>query len=405
MIIEKCEIIDLISLAETNKHLQFLVKNVFRRLYSSRTIQFVTPFRVQTGTTYEAEEQYNQIFIDTYETAIKVLKHFGPLIGSIKLDMTRFDDKFISLNNLISYQCADTLKSLEFNTHDNGVFDHFVKPFAVLETLTLYGGFQSLHSDALNDVDLFPTLCSITLINVDFKDKTCIDRNFPHLEKAYIDIHHSAHRLNKESVAKLIKKNPQIKQLQLIHPMISLLNHIAEDLHQLESLELVFYQEIDLNFVEYDIHFDSVKRLKMSGGFFSMPINTTFGNLVEFETDAKPDYCQRWMEFIEQSNCLEIIRLNDRHLSRDEFTRLTNANVNLMAFYPKCETNINIENIFEFIERNNNLRMMHLEFDIDDAEFFNKTVQQLQEKLVDHQNDPIWSVKRELLTIKLELFD
>lgn len=376
LILESLELRGLLSLAETNKHFANLAVNVYRRKFASKTVTIVTPFTTNKNLLYYyfAQLRDDGITIQYMDAVSQMLKHFGHLIPNLHLQYAfHYTDEYEEINKLINLYCVETLTSITIQIHKKSFFDSFTKPFKRVENVEIYGDFNTLGNYELSFNQLFPAMRRLYLGDVKVLDRSCIDHEFPHLEDLTVYLATSNELcFNEAETEKLITKNPQIKNLKLISSSQSLLRFVAKHLPNLERLTLVWYQEkpiANLNVIE--MHFENLKTFRMEEGSHSMPINITFGNLVEFESDIYPKDCSRWLDFVVRDKNLKRLqvigiedRLEERLLSNVEILRLAAARTNLNEISFKCEENVKDESIVKLIENTKQLKILKLEKDV-----------------------------------------
>lgn len=106
-------------------------------------------------------------------------------------------------------------------------------------------------------------------MNIEISDKSTIDRHFPQLEHLFVDIYKDDEpiRITEADVEKVLTKNPQIRSLKLINSSQRLLHIIGKILPNLESLELMRYNDTNDSNDEEIVLLENVKIFTIFSGF------------------------------------------------------------------------------------------------------------------------------------------
>lgn len=365
-IIEQLPLSALISLAETNKQLSYLVVDVFRRKFGKTKMGFRTLF-------LDAPVIYNQtegpIQIQAYETVLKVLSYFGPAIENLKIQYYGSDDKTHSIiNQLMNSQCSNTLEELDMDSGKSVFFEDFTKPFKNLKNITVSGEFEWFGSEHFCFNEIFPTVSRLSLELVKIYDMSCFDREMPNLKHLEISfcIYYAPGCFRDEDIEKFLKKNQQIRKLKLSYLTRNMLKIIANELPNLESFQIEGYNEDDRDAtaseVNSKIHFDKLKSFSIKTSSKSLPSNLSFAKLIEFQTDTNPRGCSKWIEFVEKNKYLKKYEVLGHFLENREVLRLAEANLNLVEAIIRCESDVEFETIAKFIKNTKQLEKLQLTF-------------------------------------------
>lgn len=349
----------LIFLAETNEQLAPQVVEVLERKFAKKTLEFRDPY--QTGEVgNNVQEEFNSIYIRHFETASKVLKNHGNLIQKVRiLHRNSSNEMSNSIYKSVNLFCSETLKNIEIDaySHINSLGD-FTKPFKTVDYVTLYGPFSAFGSDEFNFAQMFPALQHLVLFDIRSQDLSWVNQTYPHLETLLVDISKSADasdRLTNTLVGQLIASNPQIRNINLRHPSWQLMKIAAKQFLNLEKLKIKRYIESSDDDVNTNLAFENVISLEIMHGSKSVPMNSTFGQLEKFTTDALPSTCFRWIDLIAKTKTLK--RLNVyRELKNVEFQRLSLVQSDLERAFVMCAEDMQGETIVKFIENNQKLQ-------------------------------------------------
>lgn len=350
---------ELLSLAEANGKFVTIAADIYRRNYASMHVSIITPFSSLPIDKYHIEVSYKSITIRHFEAASRFVKYFGHIVPGLEL-IYNFDEAIGSeeIDKLISLYCSETLTSFTIYVDKKGFFDDFKSPFQKVEYLQLVGEFTSLDNSNLTFDELFPAVKTLYLGEVRLLDRSGIDRKFQNLEDVSVYLARpDGKSLNEADIERLIRRNSQIKRLNLMNASIKSLQIAAKHLSKLENLKLLWYAEQSYN--GEIIHFEDLRSFAMIDGSHSMPSHVTFGKVEEFETKALPKHCTRWLDFV----------VNDVHLKKLLITNKVNdliisylatAHLRLNELSIKCGKKVKDETIIQLIENTTSLKKLKL---------------------------------------------
>lgn len=365
LILESLSILELISIAKTNKHFQLLVGDVVRRkcVKKSVTITGLYPSNRTESQQQHKIETNDDIRIKDFDVAVNTLQLFGPFIRSLKIKQYFTpNDHFERIYELITLHCSESLTEIHIDTELNDVIEKLTTPFKMVASVTLNGEFKRLSNAALNFTEIFPEMRCLVLKIVSVADMEWMDQTIRHLE--HVDLNVWTYSLapgkfSEDLTERLFQSNKQIKSLTLRSISPRMLQFVAETLPNLGTLELVGYQESRFDDDGNSCHFEHLKRFSMIRGSYSVPRRITFGRLVEFETDASPEKCKRWITLIENETNLKRITITE-YLEAEDFERLANIRSKMEAISVFLY-DVEYENIGKFIENNQHLREIKLQ--------------------------------------------
>lgn len=348
IILELTDLSTLISLSETNKHLQHLVEYTLRHKFAKKCVAIVNPFAKDDFD--DQVEIHNCVAINDFELASKVLTSFGHLIVSLELDFPTTDNQIEEINALVNLYCSKTLTELVVRADNGDIFRSMTKPFQKVENILLKKHIKSLCNKMMNFNDLFPALKRLNFVFIKVSDTRCIEQIFPYLEHLRIDINQfeTFEYFTEPVLERFMQKNPHIRSisLQLVTP--SVLRKVANTLNELEFLEIEHYYES--SDVDYKIHFKNVTKFVFRESRYSAPSNMIFDELMELQIDAKPEKCTRWFQFIESNQNLQKIDVVGRDLSVTDIIRLTHSNLNASEISFYSDKDVTSEDIAYLIE-------------------------------------------------------
>lgn len=380
-ILEKMDLDGLIAMTNVNQRFKMVAGNVFRRQYSSK-IKFMSPNNLPRRNVDKELRVERFIWIFDFEMVSKILRNFNLFITSIVIELPQYHKREADLLALINDYCAETLTNIEFQAplsyyHQSIYFDVLKTPFPKVKSLTISGGFNAIRTIQYNRTfsELFPSVEQICFHQFSTLDFGFIGNEFPQLTHLYADV---IAKVTQESrhgyelkLEDFFRANSKIQSLTLKYSSQDLLRIVGQQLQHLENLTLIshidnLFNETDRDLTE--IRLDQVKRLTVREGGRSMPHQplsmdlVEFGNLEEFETDAKPHCCLNWIDFVAKKRHLHKLTLSGRFIEQEQFARIAEINRDLVEFNGRFHIGVHAETIVKFIRNNQNLTKMHLEF-------------------------------------------
>lgn len=404
LILEELDLTSLISLAETNKHFLNLAADVLRRRLKDKIIVFSISNSDHRITQHVTEED-DAVKVYDIDTMLKLLKYFGSSIS--KMEILNDEDSFISkmriLNDkanqsevqmilvykFVNLYCSKTLVQLHIANAPNGFFNEFLRPFTMLQNVSFSGYLDRLSNERSSLSEIFPEMRRLILNSYHIDDSSWVDQLFPHMVHLSLMVYNiqgdSPTRMTSPKIERLLANNLQIRSLALEDASLDMLRIVANKLPNLEKLELKMFDVFDLD-DEDKIHFEQLKFFKTRLSSHSIPIIIDLNHIEEFETDAFPDSCQRWIEFVETNKHLKKLKVDHYYIRNSVVLRLAQANSNIVDMSLWCGVGVKSESIVKLIENNKQMRTLHLK--LKSTETLNSTVDTLRTQLGDN-----WEVK------------
>lgn len=217
LIIDELELLDLISMAEVNKHFLSLAQNALRPTLSKKTVIFASPYST-SHSNYNLYIQVTDDFIriESLPIASKMLQYFGHIINSLRIDQYIMDNNADSIYLMVNNHCHATLHEIWLrNTRCN--FTDWPVPFERVQKVHLDGYLKNLPNMKLNLSEIFPSMCQLILDKVEFSNTKAIELDYSHLELLEVDVSHELNegRITETIVEGIVRKNQQIKVLIL----------------------------------------------------------------------------------------------------------------------------------------------------------------------------------------------
>lgn len=405
LILEELDLTSLISLAETNRHFLNLAADVLRRRLKDKIIVFSISNSGHRITEHATEED-DAVKVHDIDTMLKLLKYFGSSIS--KMEILNDEDSFISqmgifndeakvqsevqmksVYKFVNLYCSKTLVQLHMANAPKGFFDEFLQPFTMLQNVSFSGYLDRLSNERSSLSEIFPKMRRLILNSYHIDDSSWVDQLFPHMVHLSLMVYNiqgdSPTRMTTPKIERLLANNLQIRSLALEDASLDMLKIVANKLPNLEKLELKMFDVFDLD-DEDEIHFEHLKFFKTRLSSHSLPIIIDLNHIEEFETDAFPDSCQRWMEFVETNKHLKKLKVDHYYIRNSDVLRLAQANSNIVDMSLWCGVGVKSESIVKLIENNKQMKTLHLK--LKSKETLNSTVDTLRTQLGDS-----WVVK------------
>lgn len=358
LIHEELSFVDMLSMAKANPAFVFAAANIFRRKYSKRTVQIVTPFE-ETGP-IKMNVFDDLIYIVQFETAKSILNLFGPLIINLEIyqhsEQISGDKDVLLIINLLNLHCSGTIKRLQLTAvYEENFFVHMKKPFKQLESLSIKKGHLTTLNSNLDLSELFPVIKFLELGYLRIHDETCIEQTFRHLEHLSIRINKKCDKFkffDEANIKRLIQKNPTIQHLTLDYSNRAFLRFISENMKQLNALTLVCYDDRSEN-DQQEIVFEHVKQFSTIACYFnSVPNNLRFKSLEIFRPDHNPDAVHSWLDFVARHTHLKKLYVKGRPLGDKMLQNLTSIVPNLIEIFARLDDDVKDETIVNFVQIN-----------------------------------------------------
>lgn len=283
------------------------------------------------------------------------LKSFGKLIKrlSIAYHMIKPMSQHNEIGKYVNEYCAETL--IEFSAKDTkaGVFDNMTKPFTKVERVAFEGSWEKTDSNKLGLDELFPEL---RVLNLSYPKASILECVFPKLVELNSDVEPSP------AFHKFFENNKQIKKLRLTTTSMELLHVVNENLPNLDVFD--FYIPSDSpSYNDPEVEFKQVKEISIKdNGHYIRTGNILFKQLKKLELSNFGRLDNVTADFIGSNENLETLIITFGNLNNSTLLTLALKLKNLVEVDIRCDLDIPIENIVEFIENNPKLKKITLNF-------------------------------------------
>lgn len=382
MILEKLDLISLLSVASVNKAYSSDAATVFRNKFSNLRFLIETPR--SNDDPFQAD--FQQIRIHDDEVAVLLLKRFGSEILNLEInyrsvDKTHEVEKFVGL---VNQYCPNLIDFTVFS-RSLLTFKEVKKPFTNVVASKLVAGNIRIQSDQFTLTKMFPNLHKIILFVNGKMDDQVTSLQFPHLESL---------ELIGEVDVEMINSNRQIRSLVLNSVKSSYIKYLSENMPNLESLN------VKAIFVDYagDIHFRNIKSFRMIMALQGQLGKITYENLEEYECCT--DYLDCYSTIRDNPN-LKKLRFSTMNSIRDEQLAL------ITRLLPKLEDVdflcawVTLDAVIRFLEENKFLTKLHLDVHLIENLNINELKTRTQDKwivqeIMSHMN-PRYLIQRKIV--------
>lgn len=386
LILEQLSLPDLFNISSTNHYFHDLALDVFRRKYGKQSFEiFGSFFDEPFENVYETDIS---IIIEDFDWILKIFQTFGRYISLIRIWYEKIlsDDKLHQLNKILSEFCSETLTEMIFDEMKVDALNDFQKPFTNVKEIELVGKIDKFGSRYLSFSELFPNVENLILGYLQVNDRESLQFKLPFLKSITVVLL-NINGLQLDDVEKFIKLNPQIKCVRFRYFPSKILPILSENLPNVESLEVPFgFKDEDVFDVENEMHFKNVKNLDIqcdSKIFLKMK----FQHLEKIRLSCYQQISNEWIDFITEHKFLWDLKITYGKINDEQLLKIGNELTNLKEMTLAYRPDINIQTIFDFLERCQNLIKLTLINDlVIDSE---------------HKELPDWEFDRKEFTEKL----
>lgn len=407
IILSRLELVDLLNSVEAFPGFSEPVGEVFLRKYPQLEIRLLSPVWDHPNQNQFYTDE-NRIEIYNFQMVLIVLKHFGNLFQTVKINAEYMEATQLQLiKQFLNKYCSETLKQLELKYIMNDAMDEFTVPFKAVEELRC--DFNNKKHNNLNETQpwnqLFPQLRRLTL-NMRYIRKVIdgnfIDCIFPRLEHFHLSLHPltDAWVQRTEQIRSFIKKNPTIRHFELYFHHLGLIEFISQHLSQLENLTLTrsdyiqddkIYFENVKNLFLYDVNSDKIDR-------FSFP------HLNSLKMHIRTQGTETWMNFFRNHMQLKRLHLIE-HSSKNEHVVPLNEYTadlsNLIDVSVEFADYHGVENIIQFVEGHGKLQKFRFNFEYDRRKFPANDLTILLNRLGNEWN--IYSIEPRVVSMSVQV--
>lgn len=270
---------------------------------------------------------------------------------SIAYHMIKPMSQHNEIGKYVNEHCAETL--IEFSAKDTkaGVFDNMTKPFTKVERVAFEGSWEKTDNNKLGLEELFPEL---RVLNLSYPKASILECVFPKLVELNSDVEPSP------AFLKFFENNKQIKKLRLATTSMELLHVVNENLPNLDVFD--FHIPSD-SYKDPEVEFKQVKEISIKdNGHYIRTGSILFKQLKKLQLSNFGRLDNVTANFIGSNENLETLTITFGNLNNSTLLTLALKLKNLVEVDIRCDLDIAIENVVEFIENNPKLKKITLNF-------------------------------------------
>lgn len=356
---------ELLEVAQVNKNFAYFANNVFRRTFADH--EFLIFYDASKLNKSAPQNPYEinpgLIRISDFSLILQTLKHFGPLIRKLRLELS--DDNSEHLQIIYKYiedYCTDSLTDLDMENLD--ILKYTKKPFTRVERFRIRSYLAQLESNQPLLNETFPALREFPLSfrSDNMEPLICY---FPHLEHVSVKA-----TFGTDSIEKFLRTNSHIKEadVRMFYPTEFFLKYPS----LLPNVDHLTVYDVPYGYpYNEEIRFENVTRLSAMKGF-NPKANIFFPKLQLLNMTWISDVTH-WSVFLKKHPHLRQINLTYSDRSDEEFNGLLEHSQNLEELFitkvdyplqyrhPAIEKeSIHIETFIAFVENNDKLQLLSL---------------------------------------------
>lgn len=288
-------------MAQTNCELAHFASDVYRRKYSDYEILIDRIKCEHNESSYYIGKSNKQISIRDLNDLSNIMQYFGNHIQKMKVYYPRIIlngqiNDWAMVNRLVNAYGSKSLTQLKWSYISKEIWHQFTVPFKNVETLELQ---ILVDTDGMKLSQLFTNLKKLRIRLMNKANYDIIDCALPHLE--HLDIffrssfYTSTNVLNcKEQIIGLIKKNSQIRSINVANTTQEFNKVIEEHLPGVERLTFTYGPN------DEPLHFENVMDLVLYKRYQSSLRNLSFPHLKSLETSFFTEELEIFIEFFQR---------------------------------------------------------------------------------------------------------
>lgn len=188
-IFDKSEIKDLVNLAEMNYRFRDLITRyciAIKYRFEEKFLRIMVLFNEDEDSFYEDIDLSDDGLIKVHdgEIMLKILRNFGQLFSRVitilySSEALEWHQRICSYINKYS---SESLEELYVDGFRGDFILEWKKPFKRVSTVRFERGSWDCEKTNMTFSEIFPSVRSIEISQVEFSSSKCIDHHFPHLE-------------------------------------------------------------------------------------------------------------------------------------------------------------------------------------------------------------------------------
>lgn len=309
------------NVAETHPNNHAAAELIYRDKYGDWRIVI---YSLQVpGILFNESPQTKTIFLYDFDFTLAVLKIFGHLIPTLRIDYGIYTDQQRGqINQHINQYCAETMTYFEIGHFRGDEFNTLPGPFKKVENVCFKLG--KLNTENIRFNEIFPNVKRMDFGPMLFTHSSCFECNFTQLEHLDLNMFQGH---NQSKLATTLEMNSHVRSISLYRASSDFLKTINDKVPNLESLEISYYFDVS-DYEGEDIEFANLKNFTHKGQKSIDRIPLVMKRLEEFNYMGLIDLS--WFDIMMQN--IHMKRLTIVNLSQEQLMRIANELQELEEF-------------------------------------------------------------------------
>lgn len=302
----------------------------------------------------------NHIEVYDFKFTLMLLKRYGNVIRRISVENHRMsDDRSDQITIAINKYCSASLNKLNLGFIKQNTMDKLTQPFQMVEDFSFEVSLEKISQKTLPLNETFPNLRRLTVSLYQNLNYKFIDCQMPHLErlKAVATMELGA-QPRYDLIERVIRKNPQIRSVELMQFRPGFMKTLNQLLPQLESLTTSGFDvgtEV--------IHFENVRNAKYLDMLDGSARQITFGKLESLQINYFNHQLDAWCEFFRRHRNLSRLHIYENQQGNylsDQLEQLTVDLTNLTKISLESATVISEDSVVGLLRSHASLQQIQV---------------------------------------------
>lgn len=336
---------DLMNVIDAIPTLSPIVSSIFRWKYKDYMIQIMFAESNANRAKLLIDTPRKIIAIYDYETILTVLTLFGHVIQRINIQNEAIDNnRLATISAALNKYGSKTLASLEFVRIAIDTLEQFSVPFQAIQNLTISINDEGFRCGNLPLNQLFPNVRRLVVHLETQVNNSFIDYQYPELE--HLTIYAKQAEYVEQHIEDLIRKNSQIKSIELKRIPINFIEFINRQLPALETLVLY-----ELHIESDTLGFDCLKHFELYESSADSIRRLSLPHLQTIKITYSSQDFDDWTHFFGRHQSITKLHLTEYHyLLSEPLVAFTAILTNLVVLTVKSSHEITLQAIIQSIE-------------------------------------------------------
>lgn len=261
------------------------------------------------------------------------LKAFGSSIKNLKIEYGKIPaDEHANIGKIVNDYCSKTLFDFRIDSCKNDAFDKIKQPFKAVELLSFKCELTDASKNSLTIDKLFPKLRILELQCTG----AYFNHKFEHLEE--LKVNQLANDLSA-----ILKRNLQIRKLELIETSLDDMRIASETLPRLNSLILFIWTSAK-PYKGPTIQFENVKYIFAAGQNLGInPKQIQFKHVEDFSLNLIGQSSEWLVEFLEDVEGIKTLHITTTKFNNSTLSQLCDKHVSLRLAILQIDSSVDFE--------------------------------------------------------------